>query len=119
MSVSIAILKVLSSHKDGRASHASLKADLAMLGTREWLARMSVLRRRAGPINIFSREIVTRDDYGWTITQAGRELLDRLEQSEEIQRPEAPTKPQLRLVYAKAAIVHQRFKALPKLVRLA
>ena len=120
MSVSIAILKVLSSHQDGRASHASLKADLAMVGTREWLARMSVLRKRAGSINMFSREFLKRDEYGWTITQAGRELLDRLERGEEMQRTEAPTKPELRLVSSRAAAAHPRsFKALQKLVRSA
>jgi hypothetical protein len=89
MNVRIAILKVLSSYPDGRASYASLKADLAILSTGEWLARMRVLAARAGSIDIFKEKLATRDGYGWTITQAGREFLDRLESGEEVQRTES------------------------------
>lgn len=88
MNVRIAILKVLSSYPDGRASYAALKFDLEMLSTREWLDRMRDLGARAGAINIFSEKLATRDADGWTITQAGRAFLDRLERGEEIKRPE-------------------------------
>jgi hypothetical protein len=81
MNVSIALL--LSSYPDGRASYASLKSDLAMLSTPEWLARMRALGARAGSINIFSEKFATRDGFGWTITQAGRVFLKRLENGEE------------------------------------
>lgn len=121
MSVNIALLKILSSYPDGRASVASLKADFAILSTPEWLARMRVLRARAGPINIFSDKFVTRDAYGWTITQAGREFLDRLERSEENRRTEAPTRPELRVVSSKSAAPPPRSlkQALMTLVRSA
>ena len=40
MDLSIGILKVLASYPDGKASVSALKADLAMLATREWFDRM-------------------------------------------------------------------------------
>ena len=79
MVVSIAILKVLSSYPEGRASHAALKADLAILSSREWFGRMRALAAIAGPINIFRDSLVTRDAHGWGITQAGRDILARVE----------------------------------------
>lgn len=88
MNIRIAILKVLSSYPDGRASYASLKSDLAMLSTAEWMARMRRLGERAGPIDIFSARLATRDAEGWTITKAGRDFLDRLERDEVIGRTE-------------------------------
>lgn len=101
MSTSIAVLKVLSSYPDGRASLEALKADLAMLATREWTARMRRLAARAGAINLFTDKLARRDSDGWVITDAGRRLVAELEAEP------APAKPQervaLRLVSSKAA----------------
>jgi hypothetical protein len=119
MSVSIALLKILSSYPNGQASLASLKADFAMLSTSEWLARMRVLRARAGSTNIFSDKFVTRDAYGWTITDAGREFLDKLESREEFQLTDA-ARPGLRVVSSKGKAPSKPFeKPLLKLVRSA
>jgi hypothetical protein len=101
MNVSIAILKVLSSYPDGRASYAALKSDLAMLSTRERLARMRILSARAGSINIFSEKFAMRDADGWTITKTGRDFLDRLERGEV--RTEEVAAAELRVVASKAA----------------
>jgi hypothetical protein len=54
MSTSIAILKVLTSYPGGCASVASINADLRMLASPEWFARMRALGVRAGPVNLFS-----------------------------------------------------------------
>lgn len=84
MSTSISILKVLSSHPEGRASVASLNADLRMLASPEWYARMRAMGIRAGTLNLFGGNLVTRDASGWTITEAGRDLLARLERGERV-----------------------------------
>ena len=87
MSTSIAILKVLSAHPHGCASVASLNADLKILSSPEWFARMRALGIRAGAVNLFSMRLVTRDASGWTITEAGREFLTRLESGEKLAEP--------------------------------
>jgi hypothetical protein len=79
MSLGVSILKVLSSYPDGRASLASLQADLAMLTTREFTARMRALAADTGPINLFSSGLVLRDQTGWSITSAGLAFLNALE----------------------------------------
>lgn len=84
MNIRVAILKVLSSYPDGKASYASLKSDLAMLSTAEWTARMRRLGKRAGSIDIFHSKYVLRDANGWAITKTGRDFLDRLERDEMI-----------------------------------
>jgi hypothetical protein len=66
----IAILKVLSSYPEGRATVAALNADLQMLASPDWFARMRALGARAGAVNLFSAKLVTRDAAGWTITAA-------------------------------------------------
>lgn len=87
MSTSIAILRVLSSYPDGRASVASLNADLKLLASREWFARVRALGIRAGSVNLFSEKLVMRDASGWTITEAGREFLAQLESGERVAEP--------------------------------
>jgi hypothetical protein len=96
MSTSIAILKVLSAYPDGNATFQALKADLEMLSSREWLARMRALAAKAGPFNLFTDGYARRDKRGWTITAHGRAFLDALEAD----IPAAPRteRPQLRLV---------------------
>lgn len=64
-----------------RATYSAVKADLAMLSTREWLARTRALGAQAGAVNIFSDKLVTRDAQGWTITQRGRAFFDRLDEN--------------------------------------
>jgi hypothetical protein len=49
MSTSQAILKVLSSYPEGHASIAALNADLQMLASPEWFARMRALAAKAVP----------------------------------------------------------------------
>jgi hypothetical protein len=93
MSTSIAILKVLSSYPEGCATVAALNADLQMLASPEWFARMRALGARAGAVNLFSAKLVTRDAAGWTITDAGRDFIERLESGEDL-----ATRPTLRLV---------------------
>jgi len=80
MSTSIAILMILSAYPGGRASFQSLKADLAVLSTREWLARTRALAAKAGRFNLFTDGLATRDQTGWVITQAGRTFLEGLSQ---------------------------------------
>ena len=82
MDLSIGILKVLASYPDGKASVNVLKADLAMLATREWFDRMQVLAARAGSVKIFDAGLVTRDRSGWAITEAGREFLATIEEEQ-------------------------------------
>jgi hypothetical protein len=103
VSTSIAILKVLSSHPEGRASFESLKADLAILATPEWDARIRALGRRAGTVNIFSQKLATRGADGWAITPTGREFLDRLESGEVFAPPQVSERPALRIVASKPA----------------
>lgn len=122
MNVRVAILKVLSSYPDGRASYAQLKADLEILSTREWLARMRALTAHAGSIDIFRAGLATRDGDGWTITDAGREFIDRLERNDVQQHAEATGNPGLRVVYSKPPSSHLRStlkQALRRLVRSA
>jgi hypothetical protein len=95
MSTSIAILKVLSAYPDGNATFQALKADLEVLNTREWLARMRLLAFRAGPFNLFTDGYATRDKRGWTITAKGRAFLEALDAGHAAPRAD---RPQLRLV---------------------
>ena len=81
MSLQIAILKVLVSHPDGRATIAALNSDLSILNTsgRDWTDRLKRLAARAPGLDIFSQRLVLRDNAGWQITDAGRAFLDALE----------------------------------------
>jgi hypothetical protein len=79
--IALAILRVLSAHPQGRASVDALKADLAMLASKEWFERMQALASRTGPVNLFSAGLVTRDSSGWSITDAGRRYLADVEAS--------------------------------------
>ncbi len=100
MSSRIAILKVLSSHPEGRASFEALRTDLAILRTREWIARMRSLAAKAGRFNLFGDGLIVQDKNGWTITAAGRAFLDSLE-ADALSAPRVG-RPQLRLVSSAA-----------------
>jgi hypothetical protein len=93
----IAILKVLSSYPEGRASFDSLRADLAILRTKEWLARMKALAARAPQFSLAADGLIVQDDGGWTITASGRAFLESLEM-EALDAPSKDPRPQLRLV---------------------
>jgi hypothetical protein len=81
VSLQIAILKVLSSHPDGRASVAAIKSDLAVLTAsgRDWSERVKRLAERAPNLDIFGQRFVTRDQNGWAIAEAGRDFLRSIE----------------------------------------
>lgn len=92
MSIQVAILKVLASHGNGRATLVSLKRDVAILSASgpEWNARIKRLARRAGAIDIFGSSYVVRDEQGWQITAGGREFLRALEALTQDNQPQAP-----------------------------
>ena len=81
MSLQIAILKVLASYPDGRATVAEMKADLAILAGAgpDWSERLKRLADRAPSLDIFGQGFVVRDSAEWRLTDAGRTMLGQLE----------------------------------------
>ena len=81
MSLQIAILKVLVSHPEGRATTAALNSDLSILNTSglDWRDRLKGLAARAPRLYIFGQRLVLRDSSGWQITPEGSAFLDWLE----------------------------------------
>lgn len=81
MGLQIAILKVLASYPDGRATIAAMKSDLAILSGAgvAWSQRLKMLAARAPSLDIFSEGFVIRDSGGWQLTPAGRKALHRIE----------------------------------------
>ena len=81
MSLQIAILKVLVSHPEGRATIAALNSDLWILNTSgaDWTDRLRRLAARAPGLDIFGQRLILRDSAGWQITPEGRAFLDWLE----------------------------------------
>ena len=90
MSFQIGVLKVLSSHPNGRASVEAIKRDLTMLASREWNAQLRRLAALAPRIDVFSAGLILRTPDAWQITEAGRDVLARLERGETIQAPPRP-----------------------------
>jgi len=96
VSIQVAILKVLASHGNGRATLASLKRDIVILTASggDWSARLRRLAGRVPSIDIFGSGYVLRDHDGWEITAEGRDFLYALEavtqdnRLAEIERPE-------------------------------
>ena len=74
MSLQIAILKVLVSHPEGRATIAALNSDLCILNTSgsDWTDRLRRLAARAPGLDIFGQRLILRDSSGWQITPEGR-----------------------------------------------
>jgi hypothetical protein len=83
VSLQVAILKVLSGCPGGRASVADLNLHLAFLNSigADWTDRIRRLASRAGALDIFTHGLVLRDQDGWQITTAGRELIATIEAS--------------------------------------
>ena len=81
VSLQIAILKVLVSHPEGRATIAALNSDLCILNTSgsDWTDRLRRLAARAPGLDIFGQRLILRDSSGWQITPEGRAFLDWLE----------------------------------------
>jgi hypothetical protein len=81
VSIQVAILKILASHGSGRATLACLKRDIIILSTSgpDWNTRIKRLASRVPAIDIFGDGYVLRDDEGWQITPAGRDILATLE----------------------------------------
>jgi hypothetical protein len=81
VSFQITVLKVLSGHPGGCLSVDDLKRAVAILMTSglDWTERTKRLLARAPGLDIFSQALVTRDDRGWQITDAGRALLAAVE----------------------------------------
>ena len=81
LSLQIAILKVLVSHPEGRATIAALNSDLCILNTSgsDWTNRLRRLAARAPGLDIFGQRLILRHSSGWQITPEGRAFLDWLE----------------------------------------
>jgi hypothetical protein len=95
VSLQIAILKVLVSYPDGRATIAELKSDLSFLHTtgRDWTSRLRRLAARAPDLDIFGQKLVVRDNSGWQITAEGKTVLDLLESGGSLATASAPEQP--------------------------
>jgi len=119
VSIQVAILKVLASHGNGRATLASLKRDIVILTASggDWSARLRRLAGRVPSIDIFGSGYVLRDHDGWEITAEGRDFLYGLEavtqdnQANEVEQPassvsEAAERPPGTLI-----VVGHRFKS--------
>jgi hypothetical protein len=77
VSLQIAILKVLVSHPEGRATIAALNSDLSILNTSgaDWTDRLRRLAARAPDLDIFGQRLILRDSSGWQIILEGRAFL--------------------------------------------
>jgi hypothetical protein len=106
VSLQIAILKVLVSHPEGRATIAAINSDLWILNTSgaDWTDRLRRLAARAPGLDIFGQRLILRDSSGWQITPEGRAFLDRLERGAAsanvpvAEQPSPPQQPPLLLV---------------------
>lgn len=81
MSFQIAILKILASYSDGRASSSQLKADLAILYSSgaEWTKQVKRLADFVPELDIFTHRLVLNDSALWQITEAGYDTLIAIE----------------------------------------
>ena len=118
MSIQVAILKVLASHGNGRATLASLKRDIVILTASggEWSARLKRLAGRVPSIDIFGSGYVLRDHDGWEITAEGRHFLRALEavtqdnKTAEIEHPAFPVPEAAERPLGTLIVVGHRFK---------
>jgi hypothetical protein len=97
VSFQVAILKILASYSDGRASSSQLKADLAIFyssGT-DWTKQITRLASFAPDLDIFTHRLVLYGSTLWQITGAGYDTLIAIEfaaQAEAAQIQAAGTK---------------------------
>jgi hypothetical protein len=118
LSIQVAILKILASHGNGRATLASLKRDIVILTASggDWSARLKRLAGRVPSIDIFGSFYVLRDRDGWEITAEGREFLRALEavtqdnQAVEIEQPASPASEAAERLPGTLIVVGHRFK---------
>lgn len=118
MSIQVAILKVLASHGNGRATLASLRHDIVVLTASggDWSARLKRLAGRVPSIDIFGSGYVLHDREGWEITAEGREFLRTLEaitqdnQLVEAEPPAVPAPAPIERPPGELIVVGHRFK---------
>jgi hypothetical protein len=118
VSIQVAILKVLASHGNGRATLASLKRDIVILTASggDWSARLKRLAGRVPSIDIFGSRYVLRDDGGWEITAEGRDFLCTLEavtqdnRTADIEQPASPVSEAAERPPGELIVVGHRFK---------
>ena len=118
MSIQVAILKVLASHGNGRATLASLRRDIIVLTASgsDWSARLKRLAGRVPSIDIFGSGYVLHDREGWEITAEGREFLRTLEaisqdnQPVEAEPPALPAPEAVERLPGELIVVGHRFK---------
>jgi hypothetical protein len=118
VSIQVAILKVLASHGNGRATLASLKRDLVILTASggDWGARLKRLAGRVPSIDIFGSAYVLRGHDGWEITAGGRDFLRALEavtqdnQAAEIEQMASPASEAADRPPGTLIVVGHRFK---------
>lgn len=95
MNFQVTVLKILVSYRDGFATMADLKRDMAILATSgaDWAERTKRLAARVPELDIFSQRLVTRENGGWKITERGRSFLALMEA-----RPESDPVQEVRVV---------------------
>jgi hypothetical protein len=110
VSLQVAILKVLESYPDGRATVAAMKADLAILAGAgpAWNERLKRLAASVPDLDIFSRRFVLRDNFGWQLTAAGREALHAMELPRPAAAAPPATAPPPRLEIVASAPLHEQ-----------
>ncbi|TYL85631.1 hypothetical protein FXB40_42955 [Bradyrhizobium rifense] len=81
MNFQVTVLKILVSYPDGFAAMADLKRDMAILATSgpDWSDRTKRLAARVPDLEIFSQNLVERENGGWKITAKGRAALNFME----------------------------------------
>jgi hypothetical protein len=118
LSIQVAILKVLASHGNGRATLASLRRDIVVLTASggDWSTRLKRLAGRVLSIDIFGSGYVLRDAEGWQITAKGRDFLQALEavtqdnQTAEIEQAASPVSEAAERPPSTLIVVGHRFK---------
>ncbi len=95
VSLQIAILKVLVSYPDGRATVAELRSDVSFLYTTgpDWTDQLRSLAARVPDLDIFGQKLVVRDNSGWQITAEGKTVLDLLESGGSLSNATEPKQP--------------------------
>lgn len=111
MSFQITVLKVLAGQPEGRASVSDLTRYVSILisSGSDWTNRTKRLAARAPKLDIFSDAFVLRDDWGWQITDIGRQFLTSLE------APIPVTPDHEKTLEADAAIAAARMPVVPSL----